>query len=165
MRFRLNHRFTHLAPGETDISVWVGKLSSEVDEFALYSFFTERYETVRYVKVRRQQRPGCVIQFLQVVMNEFGVSKGYGFVRFGSEYEQQHALSLTGQMGLGSKSIKVKPRTITRGSERSAQPAPAVLHRASWPGIGLVSGAQAETETGPMAVLSIQSLALSLDSI
>ena len=78
-------------------------------------------------------------------MNKFGVSKGYGFVRFGSEYEQQHALSLTGQMGLGSKSIKVKPRTITRGSERSAQPAPAMLHRASRPGIGSVSGAQAET--------------------
>ena len=82
-------------------------------------------------------------------MNKFGVSKGYGFVRFGSEYEQQHALSLTGQMGLGSMSIIVdKPRTTSRGSERSAQPAPAVLHRASWPGIGLVSGAQAETETG-----------------
>ena len=53
VRFKLNHRFTHLAPGETDISVWVGKLSSEVDEFALYSFFTERYETVRYAKVWR----------------------------------------------------------------------------------------------------------------
>ena len=79
-------------------------------------------------------------------MNEFGVSKGYGFVRFGSEYEQQHALSLTGQMGLGSMSIIVdKPRTTSRGSERSAQPAPAMLHRASRPGIGSVSGAQAET--------------------
>ena len=41
-------------------------------------------------------------------MDESGFSKGYGFVRFGSEAEQQHALgSMTGEMGLGSKPIKV----------------------------------------------------------
>ena len=82
-------------------------------------------------------------------MNKFGVSKGYGFVRFGSEYEQQHALSLTGQMGLGSRSIKVKPRTTIRGWKGSGantpQSTPAVLLGASRQGIGLVSEAQAET--------------------
>ena len=45
---------------------------------------------------------------LQVVLDESGFSKGYGFVRFGNEQEQQHALGcMTGEMGLGSKPIKV----------------------------------------------------------
>ena len=44
----------------------------------------------------------------QVVLDESGFSKGYGFVRFGNEQEQQHALGcMTGEMGLGSKPIKV----------------------------------------------------------
>ena len=46
--------------------------------------------------------------FAQVVLDESGFSKGYGFVRFGNEQEQQHALGcMTGEMGLGSKPIKV----------------------------------------------------------
>ena len=45
---------------------------------------------------------------LQVVLDESGFSKGYGFVRFGSESEQQHALAnMTGESGVGSKPIKV----------------------------------------------------------
>ena len=38
---------------EPNREVWVGNLSSEVDKYNLYSFFTERYETVRYAKVWR----------------------------------------------------------------------------------------------------------------
>ena len=53
---------------------------------------TQRYQTVRCAKV---------------VLDENGYSKGYGFVRFGAEAEQQHALAnMTGEMGLGSKPIK-----------------------------------------------------------
>ena len=93
MRLKLNHNSTHLQPGEADTSIWVGDLTPEVDDFALYRFFTQRYSSVRCAKV---------------VLDESGFSKGYGFVRFGSEAEQQHALgSLTGEMGLGSKPIKV----------------------------------------------------------
>ena len=56
-----------------------------------------------------------------MVLDESGLSKGYGFVRYGSEAEQQHALgSMTGEMGLGSKPIKVsmanqKTRADARG--------------------------------------------------
>ena len=46
--------------------------------------------------------------FFKVVLDESGFSKGYGFVRFGSESEQQHALAnMTGELGVGSKPIKV----------------------------------------------------------
>jgi len=93
VRFKLNHNSTRLQPGESDTSIWVGDLTPEVDDFALYRFFTQRYATIRCAKV---------------VLDESGFSKGYGFVRFGSEAEQQHALgSMTGEMGLGSKPIKV----------------------------------------------------------
>ncbi|TRY63877.1 hypothetical protein TCAL_00883 [Tigriopus californicus] len=93
VRFKLNHNSTRLAPGEPDTSIWVGDLTPEVDDFILYQFFTQRYQTVRCAKV---------------VLDDTGLSKGYGFVRFGVELEQQHALNhMSGELGLGSKPIKV----------------------------------------------------------
>jgi RNA recognition motif-containing protein len=85
VRFKLNHNSTRLQPGEPDTSIWVGDLTPEVDDFTLYQFFTQRYQTVRCAKV---------------VLDENGFSKGYGFVRFGLEAEQQHALAnMTGEPG------------------------------------------------------------------
>jgi hypothetical protein len=93
IRFKLNHNSTRLQQGEVDTSIWVGDLTPEVDDYALYRFFIGRYTSVRCAKV---------------VLDETGFSKGYGFVRFGLEQEQQHALSnMTGELGLGSKPIKV----------------------------------------------------------
>jgi len=93
VRFKLNHNSTRLQPGEPDTSIWVGDLSPDVDDYALYQFFAHRFQTVRCAKV---------------VLDESGFSKGYGFVRFGSESEQQHALAnMTGESGVGSKPIKV----------------------------------------------------------
>lgn len=93
VRFKLNHNSTRLQPGEPDTSIWVGDLTPEVDDYALYQFFTQRYQSVRCAKV---------------VLDDAGFSKGYGFVRFASEGEQQHALSqMSGEVGLGSKPIKV----------------------------------------------------------
>jgi RNA recognition motif-containing protein len=44
-----------------------------------------------------------------VVLDETGTSKGFGFIRFGNEIEQQTALtSMQGISGLGGKPIKVK---------------------------------------------------------
>ena len=43
-----------------------------------------------------------------VVFDQFGMSKGYGFVRFGSDHEQQAALvTMMNAVGLGGKPIKV----------------------------------------------------------
>jgi hypothetical protein len=43
-----------------------------------------------------------------VVLDETGTSKGFGFIRFGNEIEQQTALtSMQGISGLGGKPIKV----------------------------------------------------------
>jgi len=47
-------------------------------------------------------------QLIQVVLDDSGGSKGFGFIRFGNEQEQQTALtSMMGIAGLGSKPIKV----------------------------------------------------------
>ncbi len=42
------------------------------------------------------------------MLDHAGFSKGYGFIRFGDEQEQQTALiSMMGIMGLGGKALKV----------------------------------------------------------
>lgn len=101
--FKLNHSSTRLQPGEPDYSIWVGDLTPDVDDFGLYQFFTLhlRYQTVRFAKV---------------IVDQGGISKGFGFVRFGSEYEQQNALfNSTGECGLGQKPIKVSTANQNRG--------------------------------------------------
>jgi len=110
VRFKLNHNSTRLQPGEADTSIWVGDLTPEVDDFALYRFFTRRYHSIRCAKV---------------VLDESGFSKGYGFVRFGSEAEQQHALSsMSGEMGLGSKPIKTSMANQKSRSENGGGVSP-----------------------------------------
>jgi len=124
IRFKLNHNSTRLQPGEVDTSIWVGDLTPDVDDYALYRFFIQRYTSVRCAKV---------------VLDETGFSKGYGFVRFGLEQEQQHALSnITGELGLGSKPIKVsmanqKNRNDMLGGGGVSPPA-ANWPVATWPG-------------------------------
>jgi len=124
VRFKLNHNSTRLQPGEADTSIWVGDLTPEVDDFALYRFFTQRYGSIRCAKV---------------VLDESGFSKGYGFVRFGSEAEQQHALgSMTGEMGLGSKPIKVSMANQKNRNEQGgggvSPPAATWGGVSAWPG-------------------------------
>ena len=42
---------TTYLPPQIDTSIWVGDLTPEVDDFALYRYFTQRYGTVRCAKV------------------------------------------------------------------------------------------------------------------
>jgi len=93
IKYKLNHNSTRLAPGERDFSIWVGDLSPDVDDLELYKFFSARYQSVRTCKV---------------VLDATGYSKGYGFIRFLEEREQQGALTnMMGASGLGTKPIKV----------------------------------------------------------
>jgi len=140
VRFKLNHNSTRLQPGEADTSIWVGDLTPEVDDFALYRFFTQRYGSIRCAKV---------------VLDESGFSKGYGFVRFGSEAEQQHALgSMTGEMGLGSKPIKVSMANQKNRGESSGgvSPPSAWGGVSAWPGTpgpqAVAGGAQPQAISG-----------------
>jgi len=93
IRFKLNHNSNRLLPGEKNHSIWVGDLTPEVDDLQLYRFFSARFQSIVSAKV---------------VLDDSGFSKGFGFIRFGNEQEQQTAMtSMMGVSGLGGKPIKV----------------------------------------------------------
>ncbi|XP_018787644.1 PREDICTED: tRNA selenocysteine 1-associated protein 1 [Bactrocera latifrons] len=95
VRFRLNSASnSYKLPGnEREFSVWVGDLSSDVDDYQLYKVFSTKYTSIKTAKV---------------ILDSSGFSKGYGFVRFGIEDEQKSALyDMNGYIGLGTKPIKI----------------------------------------------------------
>lgn len=97
VRYRLNSATNNnnkiMGPIEREYSVWVGDLSTEVDDYSLYKAFAGKYNSIRSAKV---------------ILDGGGFSKGYGFVRFGLEEEQRSALyEMTGYVGLGTKALKI----------------------------------------------------------
>lgn len=104
VRFRLNSASNQskLPGNEREFSVWVGDLSSDVDDYSLYRVFSTKYTSIKAAKV---------------ILDASGFSKGYGFVRFGLEDEQKAALfEMNGFCGLGNKALKIcnavpKPKT------------------------------------------------------
>ncbi|BFF95462.1 tRNA selenocysteine 1-associated protein 1 [Drosophila madeirensis] len=95
VRFRLNSASnSYKLPGnEREFSVWVGDLSSDVDDYQLYKIFSSKFTSIKTAKV---------------ILDSLGFSKGYGFVRFGIEDEQKSALyDMNGYIGLGTKPIKI----------------------------------------------------------
>jgi len=65
-----------------------------------------------------------------LVLDATGLSKGYGFIRFGNESEQQSALhSMTGTPGLGSKPIKVNKVSLQAKNKLMAQMEAQMAHK------------------------------------
>lgn len=97
-RFKLNsasYGREHL--NEPEYSLFVGDLTEDVDDLALYNYFISRYKSCKAAKV---------------VLDSSGKSRGYGFVRFGEESEQKGALSdMHSSTGLGKKPIRVSMAT------------------------------------------------------
>ncbi|KAI6646441.1 tRNA selenocysteine 1-associated protein 1 isoform X2 [Oopsacas minuta] len=95
--FKLNYASGN-AP---EFSLYVGDLSSEVNDIMLLDFFQQRF-------------PSC--RAARVVQEANGKSKGYGFVRFTEEQEQQRALrEMENIPGLGSRTIKVRIAVPKKG--------------------------------------------------
>lgn len=94
VRFRLNNASnTGRTALDREFSVWVGDLSPDVDDYNLYRAFASKYNTIKTAKV---------------ILDSSGFSKGYGFVRFGSEDEQKNSLTaMNGYVGLGTKALKI----------------------------------------------------------
>ncbi|XP_066147452.1 tRNA selenocysteine 1-associated protein 1 [Euwallacea fornicatus] len=95
VRFRLNNASNNANRQFVDreFSVWVGDLSPDVDDYNLYRVFSSKYTTIKTAKV---------------ILDNSGFSKGYGFVRFGSEDEMRDSLiTMNGFIGLGTKSLKI----------------------------------------------------------
>lgn len=96
VRFKLNSATTSQNKAllaDREFSVWVGDLSSDVDDYNLYRVFSAKYQSIKTAKV---------------IMDDSGFSRGYGFVKFGLEEEQKSALfEMNGYIGLGSKALKL----------------------------------------------------------
>ncbi|MCL4125371.1 UNVERIFIED_CONTAM: hypothetical protein GTU68_010033 [Idotea baltica] len=93
VRFKLNHSSTRGNTNDKEFSLWVGDLTSDVDDFALYKTFGTRYNSIKTAKV---------------IYDPNGQSKGFAFVRFYSEDEYKDALThMNGFKGLGQKPLKV----------------------------------------------------------
>lgn len=116
VRFRLNTASNQgkVLMNEREFSLWVGDLSPEVDDYTLYKTFAARYQSIKAAKV---------------ILDASGFSKGFGFLRFGSEEEQKHCLThMNGYKGLGTKALKISnaipkaQRTSTTGPQSSTTP-------------------------------------------
>ncbi|KAH3696875.1 hypothetical protein DPMN_084355 [Dreissena polymorpha] len=95
-RFKLNSNNVKDAP-RREFSLFVGDLSDEVDDFILYRAFVKKY-------------PSCLTA--KVVLDSKGQTKGYGFVRFAEETDQQKALiEMQHTVGIGRKPIRVSLAT------------------------------------------------------
>jgi len=93
----------------TEYSVFVGDLSPQVTDYLLLQTFARKYQSVRSAKV--------------VVDVNTGLSKRYGFVRFGNEEEMNRALSeMQGQL-CGSRPIRLN-HAIPRKQEPTTSSPP-----------------------------------------
>ena len=119
--FKLNYASGN-AP---EFSLYVGDLSSEVNDIMLLDFFQKRF-------------PSC--RAARVVQEVSGKSKGYGFVRFTEEQEQQRALrEMESVAGLGSRAIKVRIAVPKKNLPGGSSPPSSGHH--SPPGAGGSPGA------------------------
>lgn len=96
---KLNWASFATAPGN-EFSIFVGDLAPNVTESQLFELFISRYASTLNAK----------IVFDQVT----GVSKGYGFVKFGHETEQQRALLEMQGVFLNGRAIRVSTTSKSR---------------------------------------------------
>ncbi|XP_038689375.1 polyadenylate-binding protein RBP45C-like isoform X2 [Tripterygium wilfordii] len=97
--FRLN--WATLGAGErrqddgNDYTIFVGDLAADVTDYLLQETFRAVYASVKGAKV--------------VTDRTTGRSKGYGFVRFGDESEQQRAMTEMNGMFCSSRAMRIGP--------------------------------------------------------
>ncbi|XP_054709927.1 tRNA selenocysteine 1-associated protein 1-like [Uloborus diversus] len=108
-RFKLNHAnySKDSAALQKDYSIFVGDLALEVDDLALFDAFAARYKTVKLAKV---------------IYDNFGVSKGYGFVHFTNQSEYESALIDMQNTHIGSKTVRVSTAQQKRPTSSSSTP-------------------------------------------
>ncbi|XP_022705757.1 tRNA selenocysteine 1-associated protein 1-like isoform X2 [Varroa jacobsoni] len=97
-KFRLNFTCqSQIKQAQDENGLFVGELSPDVDDLALYSTFQERYPSVKWAKV---------------IKDHSGMSKGFGFVKFNHDEEYAKALQeMNGFQGLGANPIRVSQAT------------------------------------------------------
>lgn len=90
----------------TESNIYVGNLEPSVTDYQLMTAFRPRYASVRHAKV---------------VCNEYGQSKGFGFVRFSEPVEAERAVVEMNGFVFNAKPIRLSPATgRARGSMSSS---------------------------------------------
>lgn len=87
-----------------EINIYVGNLEPSVTDYQLMTAFRPRYASVRHAKV---------------VCNEYGQSRGFGFVRFANPQDAERAVSEMQGYEFNNKPIRLSPATgRARGGNR-----------------------------------------------
>jgi len=91
-----------------EYSIFVGDLGHEVNEFVLVALFQARFPSCKSAKIMTDQQTGQ--------------SRGYGFVRFADEQDQQRALVEMQGVYCGNRPMRVSPATPkNRGHQQGGQ--------------------------------------------
>ncbi|XP_055351637.1 tRNA selenocysteine 1-associated protein 1-like isoform X1 [Paramacrobiotus metropolitanus] len=99
-----------------DFAIFIGDLEYSVDDLQLFNFFSARFSSVKSARV---------------VVDEHGDSRGYGFVRFADENDQQRALTEMQGVIIGTKPIRVSiaaPKNVKQSFCNQSM---------SWNGVGV----------------------------
>ncbi|XP_014675566.1 PREDICTED: tRNA selenocysteine 1-associated protein 1-like isoform X2 [Priapulus caudatus] len=95
-------------PNSQDFSLFVGELSEDVNDLALYNEFSRRYSSCVSAKV--------------VIDHVGGRSKGFGFVRFTNQTDQEKALvEMQDSTAIGRRAIRISLATPKRQQQHSQQ--------------------------------------------
>ncbi|KAJ1559276.1 hypothetical protein HK405_011288 [Cladochytrium tenue] len=108
-----------------EYSIFVGDLGQEVNDAVLMSTFQSRYESCKTAKV--------------VTDAMTGMSRGYGFVRFSNEIEQQRAMTEMQGQYCGARPMRISAATPKNRSNSLSSPPAAALGGAGGlgPGAGM----------------------------
>lgn len=100
-----------------EFSIFVGDLGPEVNEYVLHSVFQNRFPSCKSAKIMTDPITG--------------MSRGYGFVRFSDEADQQRALTEMQGVYCGNRPMRIS--TATPKNKGGAGPAPGPM---GMPGAG-----------------------------
>ncbi|KAI1478879.1 RNA-binding domain-containing protein [Daldinia eschscholtzii] len=90
-----------------EFSIFVGDLGHEVNEFVLVALFQARFPSCKSAKIMTDQQTGQ--------------SRGYGFVRFSDEKDQQRALVEMQGVYCGNRPMRVSPATPKNRNHQGGQ--------------------------------------------
>ncbi|KAI2472407.1 RNA-binding domain-containing protein [Annulohypoxylon bovei var. microspora] len=90
-----------------EYSIFVGDLGHEVNEFVLVALFQARFPSCKSAKIMTDQQTGQ--------------SRGYGFVRFSDEQDQQRALVEMQGVYCGNRPMRVSPATPKNRGHQAPQ--------------------------------------------
>jgi RNA recognition motif-containing protein len=109
-----------------EYSIFVGDLGPEVNEYVLHSLFQGKFPSCKSAKIMSDPISG--------------LSRGYGFVRFTEESEQQRALTEMQGVYCGNRPMRISTATPKNKSGAAAVgPGPIAMH-AQQPGMNAMYG-------------------------